>query len=107
MLTARDVPCPFAAADTIYAQMSFQNGVTNGVRFTGHRYGLTAVRIPTIGVDLVRSSANLWQPNIGMPLGAGPWSFAITDLNGRTVNTTSIAATNPEQNTTVQNPLCQ
>jgi hypothetical protein len=106
MVIAYDVPCPFAATESIYGQISFAGGAANGVRFTGNRYGITSVRNLATSSDLVRSANNLWQPGPGLPFGNGPWTFAITDVYGRTVTTSSIVGTNPQQSTNVQHATC-
>jgi len=108
MLIAREVPCPFSQGNVIYGQMHFTGGAVDGVTFTGNRYPLQAVQLlqATGNVVLVRGPTNLWQPGPGMAFGASPWTFAITDINGRTVTSAGLVVANNEQSTGVQNPTC-
>jgi hypothetical protein len=109
-VTARQIPCPPGQSDQIYGQMHYTGGVGDGVTFTGNRYPLSAVKIVStpnnIDVTLSRDGQNLWSALPGMVFSPRPWTFAITDVNGRTVMTTPLQGPNMEEATGAQNPPC-
>jgi hypothetical protein len=111
MLIARQVPCQFGQGETLYAQAHYNGGVGDGVTITGNRYPLAAVKIvaPAGGMDVIlnRDSSNLWQAAPGMTFSNRPWTYAITDINGRTVTTMPLMGLNMAEPTGVQNPACQ
>ena len=80
----------------------------NVVTFVGWRYGLTTVRLQGMTMDFQRTADNRWFPPASVTIGAGPWRFDLTDINGRVISTNPLIENGQvEQSTGVQTPPCQ